>query len=266
MPRHYAWGKLSKIGKIRDTRSSKFGPTDVQSLVFISNERKLHFLTVGGYGYESFIGIEHALSLEEAITRFVGPIKQLNKTRDQGGIVPLYFLALGILGLLFLYFFLMAQQVLPFLLGDLHGGISFGVINAFLGAFVVSSWYRWQRFIRRTGINVFTLVFGFMVALSFILFIEYLPKWQGKEEQVVFTISKENNKRQYWTATTDAELTFHIRTYMSNRVYSGVGTERTMTIYRGPGFLKALPEHECYALYHKVPKGRRGNSRPGRCR
>ncbi|MDR2016516.1 MAG: hypothetical protein LBP90_02760 [Burkholderiales bacterium] len=255
MPRHCSWNEISEI----HVNNCEKGLCPQRQLFFIYRSIRQYFLPIGKRKRQFYIGVGHALSLEEAIERFIGPIGILSEAGKnhrqninfdlgkKAGLVAYTALAIAVLACALTFLsrpFLLDNALTLFLL-----------LAVGLGASAMAWRYVWG--IEQEAIMIFpVLLFGGMVAWMSFPLICYSSVWLGKEGRIVFAISKEDHSeagyiRQYWRATADSKLTFSIHARSDNLVYMGEGTELPMTVYRGPWSLNALPAHEYRALFRE---------------
>ncbi|MDR0770773.1 MAG: hypothetical protein LBE75_06195 [Burkholderiales bacterium] len=279
IPSYCEWGDFSQVRATTVTWKHRGGKTEYRKFVFIHSSGKHYFLTVGSRQvFGGFIktrgsalwhvGVGHSLSLEDAVRRFVGSIETLSEAEKEK--IPTLAMTVNLgkevkyvtytaLGMaLIAYAMLVIGQ--PLLLGDSIKTPLYWLSG--LGAAAVV--YRYLRSIRKRAIMLVpALLFGAAVAFLLLPISSRLSLWLGKEERIVFSISEESDKEQRWTTITDEGLTFSVHTRPDNRVFSGLGAEKVMTLYRGPLSLTVLPRKEYHALFHKPPryKGRYGGRR-----
>ena len=260
MPRYYGWDEFQQIRKqifavLRDDPFNRFRVIRAQDemLIFIDRYGKKYLFMPGTY-----VGIGHALSLAEATEQFVGPIKILDEAEIAGIPVLALFskadkeivhvvcaigvgVVLALLALAYKPFHLLDHALVP--------GFQWSV-GIIVGA--MAFWHM-RRVKRLLILFVFilslALVSGSLAGFLSGLFLSKLPALFGEEEAIVFRMSEENEEEQHWMAIADAGLTFTIRIPPRDFAYKGVGTERSMMVYRGPYSLNALPDSEYRALF-----------------
>lgn len=230
-------------------------PIPLDQLIFIDRYGNQYFFQVREYA-----GVGHALSLKKAVEQFVGPIKILdeaaiekmpnsiftNVSKEVGHV------AYATLGVAILFVVLVCILEPFYLLDNVFVTGFQWIVSISAGA--MAFWHmRHFNLIPRVLIFIPVILLALCSLSSFLsnIFLSKLPDWFGEKEAVVFRVSEENEEEQRWTATQDAGLTFTIRAPPKNRAYEGVGTERSMMLYRGPGSLNGLPDSEYNALFQQ---------------
>ncbi|MCL2297467.1 MAG: hypothetical protein FWC38_01260 [Proteobacteria bacterium] len=267
LPRYCEWSDFSQIRATTITWIRGWtGETVFRKLVFTHHSGNHYFLTVGGNKRARYVGVGHSLSLEAAVKRFVGSVETLSEEEKEK--IPALAMSVNLgkevkyITYAALWMALIAYAMLligqPLLLGDSIVGTLCWMAG--LGAAIVV--YRYLRSIRKRALMLVpALLFGGAVAFLLLPISSRLPLWLGKEVRVVFSISEENDKEQRWEAMTDAKKTFWVHARPDNRVFTGLGTEKVLTLYRGPGSLTVLPRKEYHALFRKAPKYKGKHSR-----
>lgn len=250
MPRYCAWDEFQHIFRTRGISV----PFPEYRLIFINRYDKKYLLQE-----DSYVGVEHALSLKKAIEQFIGPIRvldgeeiekipvlsryakrhvnqQKNATFYVRSHIAIFVCLCSIVAFTSRPIHLLTSglEILPYIL-------------FFAGPGFMALWYAEKNKHKRITFILYVILVS--VAVSFPWTMKNLPYFFGKQEQVVFSVSKEDDKEQQWTAITDSRLTFSIRVPPKDRVFKGVGTEHSMTVYRGPGSSCALPDSERRALF-----------------
>jgi hypothetical protein len=257
MPRHCAWDEFSQID-VDYPRESRAPRT----LFFTRYSGKRYRLFYSWRERHQYVGVGHSVSLEDALEQFFGSIKPFISVESSSLGVSIcdvgkeerlvFYTALGIA---FLAIFLLIRSDHPRLLDSALKVPFYWTFG--LGAGLLACWYM-RRIAKKAFMFMLAPFLGGVVALLFVLLTDYLPLWLGKKESMVFTVVQESCDKngcteQRWQAVAEPELTFSIYSpdYFSpdNRAYKGVGAERTMTVYRGPGSLNALPNSEYRALF-----------------
>jgi Ca2+/Na+ antiporter len=261
MPRYCAWDEFSKIR----TDYPKGQRVSRMLVFFISCSTGLRYfcLDVCNRKRQYYVGVGHSLSLEEAIERFTEPVEVFSDAEKSK--LPLLIalnnpgkkerhIAYMAFGIALFTITLIALRGRPHLLDNLSTPVLYWTLG--LGAGAIAYWY--MRHIKHKAAMIFWAIFlGSMVTLMLFPLKSYIPLWFGKEERIVFSVSEESygyvsgGTIQHWQATTEPELTLLIYAPSDNLTYKGEGTERPMTVYRGPWSLNALPAYEYRALFRE---------------
>ncbi|MDR2015988.1 MAG: hypothetical protein LBP90_00025 [Burkholderiales bacterium] len=258
MPRRCAWNELSQI-RVNTLSTKLLGRAKivVRQLIFIHRFGRQYILPISNRKNTIYVGVGHSLSLEEALEKFVGPVEPLSDEDKEKIPALAAFVDLGkevghvayvAVGLVAFAAILGALPNRPFLLDDAIKTPLYWILGLSAGA--IACWY--MRRIKQKAIMLIpALLLAGVVAFLVIPLASRLPLWLGKEERMAFVVVEEDQEEQRWQATTDSGLVFSLRVRPERRIYKEVGTERVMTLYRGPGSLNALPEHEYRALFHE---------------
>ncbi len=260
MPRHSTWDDFAQI---RFTTVTTRAKGQLRIIVFTHKHGKQYQLFVSTQNdpvttqQEFFyIGDGHTLTLSQAIETYSGPAVELSgedKERSfaQFGVVELgkevghiayAALVVAILAVILLY--------LPGRLVTLDSAFHKPFYWT-VGICVVAAacWHMRRNKDKLLPAMLLAIVVVFMTTQI----LGYVSLWLGEKQQEPFRIVIENDEEQHWQSLSDPVVSILIRTQPEGRSFKGVGTERTLTLYRGPLHLNAIPNSE-YKLFYGPPR------------
>jgi hypothetical protein len=252
-----SWSSVVKVRKLGDWTGRKMW------LEFSNRLGEKERFSLGNRNTPSYVGEGHALSLVEAIERFYEPVERVVPITPDFSLPNTHNGDLGDknghIAIVAVLMILAAVALIPFDDVVLLNATPYLVLLCGIAALIVYmlAWRyaRWSE--RYYGITGFVSVLCAGTAgILMLALLNIAPSRLGEAYTETFAIARETEREQIWQSLQTPDMNFPLYLNSAERVYRGIGTQQTFTLYRGPVGLLAIDRIEFHLLQRKTISSR----------
>jgi hypothetical protein len=258
--RHVAWQEVAQVqlGETITPSGYRIGPSFRRFRFLDANGKLKRQVDFMRYGVQVYAGEGHSLSLSQAIEKFHVISEQPESDRRKPALegVNIGGKKVGIVAYTALALMLFLVLLIPFShtyaletaeINQAHKTLYFAIgIVAFLAACAYTYLDKEARFPQALLPSVFL---GLACVLLTMPLIDIIPAWLGEKSDETFAVVREEDKAQHWQGTTSPDLAFTLFVSPEKCAHQGVGSTKTLTIYRGPFGMVSMEREEFRALF-----------------